>query len=53
MMRLLAPLVLALTFLVWISYRLFIKRDIKNHLNEIYGGAFFFAVWGVIYWMIL
>lgn len=43
------PILLAL-FLGWILYRAFVKKDLRSHLNEVYVGLFFVAVWAVVYW---
>jgi hypothetical protein len=44
---------LAISFLVWILYHIFIKKDFRQNLNSFYFGLFFFGVWALIYWAIL
>lgn len=53
MFRLITPIILALSFILWIGYRVFIKRDFKKQAHTFYGGLFFFGIWGLIYWLIL
>jgi len=36
-------------FIIWVLYRLLIKKDIKKHLNEVYGGLAFIGVWVILY----
>ena len=35
----------------WFFYRLLIKRDLRHHLEEVRIGAFFIAVWAIIWWL--
>ncbi len=47
-MRAFAIPILFVAFIVWILYRAIIKKDLKQHLNDLYLGIFFFAIWAVI-----
>ena len=49
-MRLLTPFIFAVFFTGYVIYRAFIRKDIKEHLNDIYFGLFFFGVWAALYW---
>lgn len=42
-------LLLAL-FLVWLLYRLIVRRDLMQHLDELRTMAFFLAVMVLVYW---
>ena len=53
MLRLFIPLAFAVLFLGWLLYRLFVKKDLKQQLNTLYFGFFFFGVWALVYWFIL
>ena len=41
---------LLIVFIGWIFYRLFIKKDLKKHLDTLYLGLVFIALWGLIYY---
>ncbi len=53
MVRLLIPLIFLALFVGWLLYRLLIKKDLKQHLKTVYFALFFFAVWGLFYFLIL
>ena len=48
-MRLILPIVFILLFLGWISYRLFIKKDLRQRRNDLYAGLSFLGIWVLIY----
>lgn len=45
------PLGFLMIFILWILYRLLIKKDLKQNLNSLYTGILFVAVWTVIYFL--
>ncbi len=53
MFRLYIPLALLGVFIVWFLYRLFIKKDLKQNLNNLYVGLTFIGLWSLIYFLIL
>jgi len=46
------PIVLAILFVTWALYRLFIKKDLLKNKDNLYAGVFFIAVWVIIYYFI-
>jgi hypothetical protein len=52
MLHLTIPIALLIVFLGWPAYHLFIKKDFKPQLNNFSLGVFFFAVWGLIYFLL-
>lgn len=53
-MKLFQPLVFVIIYVVWILYRLLIKKDLKEHTTTLYFGIFFILIWvGIIYLMSL
>jgi hypothetical protein len=52
-MRVYLPIAFLIFFVGWILYRLFIKRDLKEHLDYLYFGLFFIGIWILIYLLIL
>lgn len=52
MLRFFTPLIFIVLFVGWALYRFFVKRDLKQNLNNLYLGIFFIAVWGLIYILI-
>lgn len=52
MTRIYLPIAFAALFILWILFRLFVKRDLKKQLNTVYFGLFFGLVWAVIYFFI-
>lgn len=48
-MKILAVPGLAICFLFWALYRLLVKRDLKNHMSDFYGGLVFIGIWAVLY----
>jgi len=40
---------LTIAFVGWVIYRLLIKKDLKKHQTELFGGVFFIGLWIVIY----
>ncbi len=51
-MRLLYGLVFIPLYIAWVIYRAFIKKDIKQHKNDLYGLTFFIVVWLLIYFWV-
>lgn len=47
------PIGLIITFIVYVSYLLFIKKDLKRLKTVLYPGLFFIAVWIGIYCFLL
>lgn len=52
-MRIYAGIGVGIAMIGWFLYRFLIKRDLKNHLNELSTGLFFIGVWFLIYWFLL
>jgi beta-lactamase class A len=52
MLRIYLPIAFAVLFILWVLFRLIVKRDLKKHLNTVYLGLFFGVVWAVIYFFI-
>lgn len=48
-MRLFAGIFVIILFICWVIYRLFIKRDLKKHMNDFYLFLFFIFIWVLIY----
>lgn len=48
-MAIFGPSILSALFIGWVLYRTFIKKDLKKHKNEVFGGFFFMAVWALLY----
>lgn len=48
-MRIYGGVLLAIAFLLWLTYRLVIKKDLKQHMPAFYTYFTFIAVWGLIY----
>jgi predicted PurR-regulated permease PerM len=44
---------LVITFIVWILYRLLIKKDLNKNLNSMYLGLFFIGIWVLFYFFIV
>jgi len=42
--------VLLALFVVWVLYRLIIRRDLMQHLDELRTMSFFLAVMVLVYW---
>jgi len=53
MLRIYLPIAFAILFVLWILYRMLVKRDLKKQLNTVYLGLFFGVVWTVIYYFLL
>ena len=53
MLRIYLPIAFAVLFILWILFRLIVKRDLKKHVNTVYLGLFFGVVWAVIYFFVL
>ena len=53
MLRIYLPIAFATLFILWILFRLIVKRDLKKHANTVYLGLFFGVVWAVIYFFVL
>ena len=52
-MRLYTPFIFIILFVVWFSYRFFIKKDLKNNMNNLFAGLFFIGTWITIYYTLL
>jgi beta-lactamase class A len=52
MLKIYLPFAFAALFILWVLFRLIIKRDLKKHMNTVYLGLFFGVVWAVIYFFI-
>lgn len=48
-MRIYAGILLTIVFTIWVLYRLFIKKDLKQNLTALYVYSTFIFIWGVIY----
>ncbi len=53
MLRIFAPIIFFAVFIVWILYRLLVKKGLKQNLAGLYVGLTFTAVWAVIYYLLL
>ena len=53
MLRIYLPIAFAALFILWVLFRLIVKRDLKKHANTVYLGLFFGVVWAVIYFFVL
>lgn len=51
MYRVYIPIALLVVFLCWVLYRLIVKKDLRQHMNTVYFGMFFAAIWAVIYFV--
>jgi len=51
MFRVLFGFVFIPLFLGWLVYRALIKRDLRKHLTDLYGGIFFISAWLLIYYI--
>jgi len=51
--RIIIPFVFLLAFIIWLLFRLFIKKDLKKNTNNLIIGIIFMVVWGVIYYFLL
>jgi hypothetical protein len=53
-MRLYIPILMILSFLVYILYLAFLKKELKQQLTGVlYPGLFFMGVWIFLYYFIL
>ncbi len=52
-MRILAAPILGIVFVMWILYRALIKKDLKQHLNDLYVGLFFILIWAILFYLIV
>ena len=52
MLRIYLPIAFAALFILWVLFRLIVKRDLKKHVNTVYLGLFFGVVWAVIYFFV-
>ncbi len=50
-MRVLMPIGFLIVFIIWIMYRLIIKKDLKKNLNNLYIGLAFIAIWTAVYYL--
>lgn len=53
MFRIYLPMAFLVIFIIWVLHRLFVKQDLKQQLNNVYFGFFFFSIWGLIYFLLL
>jgi len=53
MLRFYMPLVFIALIIGWLHYRLFFKKDLKQHKNDLYLGLFFIAIWSVLYYFMI
>jgi len=53
MFRLYLPIAFSLIFILWVLFRLVVKRDLKKHMNAVYVALFFGLIWAVIYVWVL
>lgn len=44
---------LTIVFVGWVLYHFLVKKDLKNHRNELYGGLVFIGLWVVIYVLVV
>jgi hypothetical protein len=44
---------LLIAFIGWLLLRLIIKRDLKQHIDDLYAWIFLIVVWFLIYWFLL
>jgi hypothetical protein len=44
---------LLIAFIGWFLFRLIIKRDLKQHIDDLYAWIFLIVVWFLIYWFLL
>jgi hypothetical protein len=44
-----AALGLFVVFLGWFVYHMYIKRDMKENMNNLFAGLFFIAIWFAMY----
>lgn len=48
-MRIYAGLFLSIVLILWASYRLFVKKDLKKHLVPLSAYSSFVVIWAIIY----
>ena len=46
-MRIFAVPIMAIIFLGWVIYIVFITKTIKQYKNEVFAGFFFIALWAI------
>ena len=51
-LRIYIPLAFIALFILWVLYRLLVKKDLKQNITGLYTGLFFIGVWGVIYYLL-
>jgi hypothetical protein len=52
-MKAFMPFLFIPVFLLWVLYRALVKKDIKNHIQEVTLGSLFVVIWVTLYmWMI-
>lgn len=49
-MRAYSGYVIVIAFLLWFLYRLLIKKDLRQHTQDLYAALFFTGIWAVIYY---
>ncbi len=52
-MRLFAGIFVIILFIGWVIYRLLIKRDLKEHMNDFFLFLFFIFIWVLIYFWLM
>lgn len=52
-MRVFIPIGFLIIFILWILYRLIVKKDLKKNLSSLYAGLAFIMVWAAIYFWLL
>ncbi|PKB17857.1 hypothetical protein CLU82_3105 [Flavobacterium sp. 5] len=53
MSRIVMVIGLSIAFIGWALYRLLIKKDLKQNLNNVYLGLFFIGTWALLYFFIV
>jgi len=48
-MKAFMPFLFIPVFLIWVLYRMLIKKDIKNHVQEVTIGSVFVVIWVILY----
>lgn len=52
-LKIFMPIAFLAVFIGWILYRLLIKKDLRENVNNLYTGLVFVVVWAVIYWFMI
>jgi hypothetical protein len=43
---------MAIFCLGWLGYRVLVKNDIAEHMEELRVGAFVLGVWAIVWWLL-